>query len=256
MKHAVALILLTIVLMGSAPAQTRKKSHAKKPAAKKQATEEKTAPPPVIGSSVTLTTKNGDQVGGTLLELTAYSIRIKADNLESTITLDTISTITFAASAPNKDQPQGGRPGADFSRSIEAILTAFQSLAAEIRNNTGYTEYERQLTALRRVADRFVAKHGSSEDAVESRSAALVAAALTDYTWARTIWTLKFGYSGATAVFETDSPAVGDTLSLYPDLRQAAASGNKFSADKLINGLWKKAGDNVEMLRSLASRSR
>ena len=91
---------------------------------------------------------------------------------------------------------------------------------------------------------------------IESRSAALVAAALTDYTWARTIWTLKFGYSGSTTVFETDSPAVGDTLSLYPDLRQAAASENKLSADKLINGLWKKAADKVEILRALASRSR
>ena len=99
-------------------------------------------------------------------------------------------------------------------------------------------------------------KYGASEDAVEQRGAALAAAALTDYTWARTIWTLKFGYSGNTTVFETDSPAVGDALSLYPELRQTAASANKFSADKLINGLWKKAAEKVELLRPLAGRSR
>ena len=256
-KRIVALFLLAVILAGASPAQTRKKPRSKKPASKKAAPEEKPAPPPVIGSSVAVVTKNGDQVTGTLVELTAYSVRIKADNLESIINLDTISTIGFGGAAANKDQtPQRARPGADFTRYVETVLAAFQSLAAEIRGNTGYTEYGRQLTDLKRVADRFVVKFGSSEDPTESRSAAIVAAALTDYTWARTIWTLKFGYSGTTTVFETDSPAVGDTLSQYPDLRQAAASENKFSADKLINGLWKKAADKVEILRALGNRSR
>ena len=124
-KHVLTIILLATILAGNVEAQTRKKSRPKKPAPKKTAVEEKPAPPPIIGSTVMIITKSGDQIGGTLVELTAYSARIKSDNLESVISLDTVLTITLSGAAPSKGHPQGGRPSADFSRDAETILAAF-----------------------------------------------------------------------------------------------------------------------------------
>jgi len=256
MIKALILILLTAILPSNVPAQSRKKHPTPKPGGKKTTPAEKPETPPIIGSNVSILTRNGDRIGGTLLELTDFSIRLKSDDLESVISLDTVASMAFGDAAPTKGQSPAAPPSANFTRDVETMLAAFQSLASELRNDTGYTEYGRQITDLKRAADKFVVRYGSSEEATESRCAALAAAALTDYSWARTIWTLKFGYSGNAAVSETDSPAVADALSLYSDVRQSAAGGTKFSADKLINGLWKKASEKVDVLRSLSGRSR
>jgi hypothetical protein len=106
------------------------------------------------------------------------------------------------------------------------------------------------LTELRRPAERFIDKNSISENQSEARVVALLAGALTDYNWARTIWTLKFGRSGDGSVFDTDSPAISDAVALYPDIRAAAASGNKFSVDRLVSGIWKKAEEKIERARS------
>jgi hypothetical protein len=39
-------------------------------------------------------------------------------------------------------------------------------------------------------------------------------------------------------------------------LRAASAVGNKFSVDKVVSGLWKKAADKTERARALAGEAR
>jgi hypothetical protein len=74
---------------------------------------------------------------------------------------------------------------------------------------------------------------------------------LIDYTWARAIWTLRLNRSGDTTAFDTDTPALADALALYPDLRTLAAVGNKFSVDKVVSNLWKKAAEKIDRARAL-----
>lgn len=252
---------MILVCVGSdAVAQKRKNQ---KPAPRPRTTSRDRAAQPnpnaprLIGSTVVITTKNEDRITGTLLDLTAYSVRIRADNLESTIALDRVASISFGASA---DEPRVAQQGAtvrpEFIREAESAVSAFQAVASQLRNGADYTEYDRQLTELRRTAERFIDKHSVSDNQAEARVLALLAGALTDYTWARTIWTLKFRRSGDGSVYETDSPAVADAVALYPDLRAAAASGSKFSVDKLVSGLWKKAEEKTDRARAALSPGR
>ena len=136
------------------------------------------------------------------------------------------------------------------------MLSQFNELASVLKSGSDYTEYGRQLGDLRRSAERFITKFSSGDNATEARVLALLTGALTDYTWARTIWTLKFGRSSDGTVSESDSPLLADVLALYPDLRTAAASGNKFSVDKLVGGLWRKAAEKVDRVRSLTPSAR
>jgi hypothetical protein len=214
--------------------------------------------PRLIGSPIVIITKNGDRIAGTLLDLTAYSVRIRADNLESTIALDTIASISFGTSAAPAPRPsqQAAPVRPEFIRDAEPVVTAFQSVASQLRTGADYTEYGRQLTDLRRTAERFIDKHSVSDNQTEARVVALLAGAFTDYTWARTVWTLKFGRTGDGTVFDTDSPAIADTLALYADLRAAAASGNKYSVDKLVSGLWKKAEEKTDRARAALTQGR
>ena len=257
-------LLLTIFICAGSDAfaQTPKK---RAPAARPRATQRErttTQPKPnaprLIGSPIVITTKNEDRIAGTLLDLTAYSVRVRADNLESTIALDTIASISFGTSAAARPRPsQPAAPvRAEFVRDAEAALAAFQSVSSQLRTGADYTEYDRQLTGLRRTAERFIDKNSVSDNQTEARVVALLAGALTDYTWARTIWTFKFGRAGDGNVYDTDSPAIADTLALYPDLRAVAASGNKFSVDKLVSGLWKKAEEKAERARTALSQGK
>ncbi len=204
-----------------------------------------------------LVTKNGDEIRGTLVDLTAYSARIRQGGLESTIALDTLASISFGSSAAQGAQPPvntGMRP--EFARDAEAVLSAFQTMADGLRGGTDFIEFGRQLTNLRRDAERFVGKYSLTDSQPEARVLSLVSAALTDYTWARTVWTLKFGRSGDGTVYDTDSPALTDALALYPDLRAASASGNKFSVDKVVQGLWRKAQEKTDRARSIIGPAR
>jgi hypothetical protein len=141
-------------------------------------------------------------------------------------------------------------------REAEGAVSAFQSVASQLRTGADYTEFGRQLSELRRTAERFIDKNSMSDNQSEARIVALLAGALTDYTWSRTIWTLKFGRSGDGSVFDTDSPAITDTIALYPDLRAAAASGNKLFVDKLVSGIWKKAEDKIDRARATLQSGR
>ncbi|HVG21966.1 MAG TPA: hypothetical protein VNI02_23225 [Blastocatellia bacterium] len=261
MKTIPLLLMIFICVGPDAVAQKRKNQPPARPRAtprERTAAQPGTNAPRMIGSTVVITTRNEDRITGTLLDLSAYSIRIRADRLESTIALDTIASISFGASAaagPRVAQPVATvRP--EFVREAEGAVSAFQSVASQLRTGADYTEYGRQLTELRRTAERFIDKNSVSDNQAEARVVALLAGALTDYTWARTVWTLKFGRSGDGSVYDTDSPAIADTLALYPDLRTATASGNKFSVDKLVSGLWKKAEEKTDRARAALSPGR
>ncbi|MGA9768663.1 MAG: hypothetical protein WBV94_06465 [Blastocatellia bacterium] len=260
MKSICIVVILSLSLGATAFAQKRKprpnprtRIIKREPAANENVANK----PRLIGTQIIINTKNDDRITGTLLDLSAYSVRIRADNLESTIALDTIASISFGSVVPVSKQPENVPVRADFLREADATVNSFQSLATQLKSNIDYTEYGRQMSELRRTGEQFIAKHGGTDNATEARVVALVAGALTDYAWARTIWTLKFNRSGdGGSVFDTDSPAITDTLSLYPDLRESAASSGKFSVDKIVSGLWRKAAEKSDRAHALISQSR
>jgi len=240
--------LIFSLLAVSTEAEQRRRKTPPRPA--KQEEPKTTAP--MVGAPIVIVTKNGDHIKGEMLDLTAFSVRLKSGKLESTIALDTITAISFDPSAVPASQPEKAEAPmhADFGGDADRALSEFQSAAAGFKADTDYTTYGRQLTDLRRTADRFVGKYSASENETEARVVALLAGSVTDYTWARTIWTLKLGRTGDGTVSESDSPAVGDAIALYPDLREMVASGNKLSGDKLIAGLWQKAAEKIDRARS------
>jgi hypothetical protein len=248
----IAAALIVLLAMASHDAAQKRRSRPK-PVPKRAAKPEETPPPRIIGTNVVLTTKNGDKVSGSLQALTAYSARVKSSGLESTVALETVSLISFGGPAASAAPPQPAtRKHPDFSRDAAAAAVALGEMSALTKSGTNYTDYGQQLTELRRKTERYVSKYASSDDAAESRAAALIAGSLADYTWARTIWALKLGYSTHADVDESDAPAVGDTIAIYPELRTSAASGTKFSADKLVSGLWKHAEEKIERVRLLS----
>lgn len=255
MKSIVILILISLFATAPADAQKRKKAPARPRAASQPSEASK---PRTIGSTVVIITKNGDRITGELLDLTAYSVRIKADNLESSIALDTIASLSFTgAAAPHeRSEPPVGPVRSDFARDADLPLGFFQTLASSLKPGVDYTEYGRQLTELRRATERFLSKYSSTDNAAEARVVSLLAGALTDYTWSRAVWTLKFGRSSDGTISDNESPVVTDTLALYPDLRAPAAAGNRLSAEKLIAGLWKKASEKTDLARRLISPPR
>src|SRR2546423_3599096 len=254
MRKACAIIVILLLASAVATAQKRKKPRA---SPRSKAAAKTVAPasdgPRVVGSEVVIITRNDDRITGTLVDLTTYSIRIKADNLESTIALDRIASLSFGSSgSASHATPPIVAPGGDFARNAAPLLKSFQSFAERLRQGTEFNEYGRLLTDLRRNGEQFINRYGASENAGEARTVALLSAALTDYTWARTIWMLRLNRSGDTTAFDTDVPALTDALALYPELRAAAAVGNKFSVDKVVSGLWKKAADKTDRARALA----
>jgi hypothetical protein len=247
------LTVLTLVLLlcaGPAAGFQKKRKAASRGVPGK--TAQTTPGPTIVGSAVTVTKKNGDRVTGAVTSLNAATIQIKSGEAQPTISLDTVSSISFgppaAAAQPVKS---AGHP--EFSKAADQVLAAFPAIAGAAKGSPDYTEYGRQLGEFRRAAERLVGKYGGTEDLTEARAVALIAGALTDYTWARTIWTLKLGRPGDVLVSQSDSPVVADSLSLYADLRVSAASGEKWVAEKLIIGLWKQAALKSEILRRLRS---
>ena len=255
MKSLIALLLISLCISASVEAQKRKRAPSRSSGQPAGPTNTK---PRILGSTVVIITKNGDRITGELLDLTAYSARIKADNLESSIALDTVASISFDGAAANvapANQPIGP-VRADFAREAEPALGILQTLASSLKPGVDYTEYGRQLSELRRASDRFITKYSTTDNAGEAHVLSLLAGALTDYTWARTIWTLKFGRSSDGTIAETESPVITDTLALYPDLRAPAAAGNRLTAEKLIAGLWGKASEKTTRARTLIAPER
>lgn len=259
MRSLIAIVVISLSTGLAAGAQKSKPKASPRPrATKSQPSTATLTKPRIIGSSVVIITKNGDRITGEVIDLTAYSVRLRADNLESTIALDTIATLSFGGAAPPKpriDQPVGP-VRADFARDAEVATGFFQTLASSLNAGLDYTEYGRQLSELRRAGERLIAKYSSTNNPAEAQVVSLIAGALTDYAWARTIWTLKFGRSSDGTITETDSPVVADTLTLYPDLRASAGAGNRLSVEKLLAGIWKKAADKQDRARTLIAAPR
>lgn len=210
--------------------------------------------PPIVGSQIVLLTRDGKRVTGQVVDITALAIQVKSDAGTSAVPLASVTSMSFgadSASTPNQSPHAARHP--NFTREVQSMLSSFQEMEKAIEAGPDYTDYGRELTELRRMGERFLNKYAGSEDDTEARSAALLAAAITDFTWARTIWTLKLGRSGTVTVSASDSPVVADALDLYPDLRPPAGTSG-VPADKLIGGLWKKAVENVDRANKLVSQ--
>ncbi|MEW6209967.1 MAG: hypothetical protein AB1631_16495 [Acidobacteriota bacterium] len=246
MKFITALIIIALIFVSSVEAQKRKKKTSRPPAAKKEPV--KPEPPRIIGSQVVITTKNGDTLKGELLDLSAYSLKLRSDKLESTMALETISAISFGPVSRVEPEKPAASVRPEFARDADQMIRALIVISSGAKAGADYTDYGHLLADFRRQAERFIQKYSRSESLTEIRAVALVSGALTDYTWARTIWTLKLGRAGDSTVSETDSPVVSDVLILYPDLR---AAGDRLPADRLIGGLWKKASEKLDQARSL-----
>ncbi|HWO01508.1 MAG TPA: hypothetical protein VNS63_19770 [Blastocatellia bacterium] len=257
MKSTVLTLILVLSFVSDAGAQKRKTPAAKKkPVSQKSSPPVETSAPRIIGSTVFVETKNGDRISGELLDLKADSIRLRSDNVESTISLDTIAQLAFGDPVDVRPRVTQSQARADFLRDANVMLGQFTALISSLKSGGDYNEYGRQLGEVRRSAERFIAKYSSGDNSSEARVLSLMAGAMTDYTWARTIWTLKFGRSSDGTAIESDSPVLADAVALYPDVRAVAATGEKLSIDKVIGGLWRKAADNIERARSLCAPAR
>ncbi len=246
MQRKFVLLLICSLLSGAAIAAQKKKPAGRKvstnPAAKRPEAAPVAKISPVVGTTVYLITRNGDKLSGELLDLSAYSLRLKSGNLESTISLETLATISFDASKLTENKP-APPVSENFSTEAGVAFKAFQTMEAETKSGSDYTEYGKQLTELRRGTEKFIQRYSGSENVTEARTVSLLSGAMIDYMWARTIWTLKLGGNGT--VSESDNPVVADTLALYVNLRTVTAVGDRFSADKLIGNLWKKASEKI-----------
>jgi hypothetical protein len=257
-KKIIFILFLSLWVSAIAEAQkntrprpaTKKPIVTKKPSVKASPATAATTTAPVIGSAVNIITKGGDKLSGQLLDMSAYSVRIRSDNLESAIPMESITSISFGAAKGS--EPNEKPLSENFTREANVTLIAFQTMTNETKTGSDYTDYGRQLAELRRTTDRFIQKYSTSANPTETRCVSLFSGAITDYTWARTIWTLKLGSDGF--VSESEAPVIADTLTLYPDLRTATANGNRFSADKLVGSLWKKASEKAERARSLLTQ--
>lgn len=236
----------------------QKKRTGKTPPSRTRPAAEPRASARIIGTPVVLVTKNGDRIAGTLLDITSYSVKVRSENLDSFQALDTLASITFGTGTPppTRNPSAGGPISPQFSRDAEGVIGVFNTIVTDTRSGIEYSEYGRQLTELRRACERFIARYSASENGSETRIVANLAGALADFTWARTIWTLGFGRSSVGSVAEADSPAISDVIALYPDLKTTASNGNTLSVDKLVGGLWRRAGEKVDRARSMVAQGR
>jgi hypothetical protein len=250
-RKIILLLLLSLSVSFNAKAQKSKKPRPKSPGKTSAKSTPPVAPTPVaptLGSTITVLTKGGDKLTGDLVDLNPYSVRLRSNNLESSIPFESIAAISFGSSKGIETKPALQPVGENFIRDLNTVLTAFQTMADETRTGSSYTDYDRQLILLRRTTDKFIQKYSASENPTEARILSLLAGAIIDYNSARTIWTLKIGTDGTLSESETQ---VADVLALYTDLRTSAVVGSRFNADKLVGGLWKKASEKLERVRLL-----
>ncbi len=256
MNKKITLILLLIlsvspIAVAQKSKKTQKRTPAKKNVSKPAPVTPATPIAPILGSVVNILTKSGDKLTGELLDMNAYSLRIRSNNLDSAIPVESIAAVSFGGSKGLESKAE--QPVSEnFVRDADAAINAFQTMANETKSGSDYTDYGHQLGELRRTADRFIQKYSASGNTTETRIVSLFSGAITDYTWARTIWTLKLGSDGSLS--ESDAPIIADTLALYPDLRTATANGNRFNTDKLVGSLWKKATEKTERVRALLNQ--
>ncbi|HKV40973.1 MAG TPA: hypothetical protein VJX67_17330 [Blastocatellia bacterium] len=209
----------------------------------------------IIGSKIVVVTRKDERISGNLEQLDAYNLKLKTPDQEATVPLDSVASIELAPPDKTDERPAsspaapGGHP--NFTRDIETTLASFEAVDSALKSSADYTDYGRQVTEIERVTRRFATKYAVSEEPGEIRIAALLSAALNDYLYARTIWTLKLGRNVGSTVSASESPAVADAIQLYPDLKSPAGDP---SPDKLIAGLWKHATEKVARVRILLNQ--
>src|SRR5262249_6950182 len=93
------IVLLSFTVPGSGRVQ-RKRKPASRPA------EKPASAPTIVGAAVTITKKDGGQVSGQVLALSASSIQVKTESAEPAIQLDTVSSISFGPPAPAPEPPK------------------------------------------------------------------------------------------------------------------------------------------------------
>jgi hypothetical protein len=257
MKKTIAYTTAFLCVATTVFGQTRNKN-TRRPAPR-TAQQRKTTlpPPPIVGAQVNISTKTGEQITGQVLEIGAYKVRVKQGDLESTVPLESIGSITFGDAPAPAQAPQAAPVGhsPNFNRDAESVMALLQAIDAATTSGTEYGDYGARLAELKRATERFVNKYASSDDPVETKMAALFSAVADDYSRARTVWTLRLGQGAAATVAVSDSPAVADAVELYPDLAQLG-SKNRLPADKLVAGLWKHAALQIARARRILEQGR
>lgn len=252
MKPIIILAIVLFFVAPSAPAQKKKVAKRRpRTVTKAPAANPNQSTPRLVGSQVEIVTKNGDHIVGEVLELTAYSIRIRADRLESTIAMDTVASLSFGEAPAPSAKPAAVPASGEFVKVASIVVGSFQSVVTNLASGIDYAEFRRQLNELHRAHDRLISKYSRTENPTELRVIALLTGTLTDYDWSRTIWTLKLGRSNEGLASESESPALIDALASYPDLKTATASGNKYEIEKVVGNLWRKAAEKVARARSI-----
>ena len=256
MKKTLAYTTVILCLATTIIGQTRKKT-TRQPPPRAPQQHKTTPPPPITGAQVAISTKTGEQITGQVLEMGAYKVRVKQGDLESTVPLESISSIRFgdATSAAQASPAPPASHSPNFNRDADSVIALLQAMDSATTSGTEYGDYGRQLVELRRATERFVNKYAGSDEPVETKVAAMFAAVADDYSRARTIWTLKLGQGAGATVAVTDSPAVADAVELYPDLAQLG-SRNKLPADKLVAGLWKHAALQAGRAKKILEEAR
>src|ERR1051325_2010746 len=131
MSRKFLLIVLLCLLAGSvAGAQKNKKPPAKSPAKAAPKATPSGAPTtaPILGSSVTILTKGGDKLTGDLVDLSAFSVRIRSNNLESAVPFESIAAISFG-SVNSPESKTSLQPASEiFARDLALTLTDFPAI--------------------------------------------------------------------------------------------------------------------------------
>lgn len=254
MKHTISLIAIFLFLTSSAASQKRKATSrgGSSPAGKSKPAP---ATPPIVGAQISIATKSGEQITGQVLEFGAYNVRVKQGDLESTVPLESVALMKFGDAPAAAAAPQPAGHGPDFGQDSGSVMALFQAMDSATQSGTEYSDYGRRLGELRRATERFVSKYAGSEDQTEARTAALFSAALDDYSWARTIWTLRLGQGPGATIAAADSPAATDAVELYPELAKLGPR-NRLPADKLVAGLWKQASVKISGCRRILEQAR
>jgi|SRR5262249_7018989 len=267
MKRVIAVIIATLFLGiflvdAQTKAQTKKKPAPKgKPKAGAHTASQKPAagPPRLIGTHVEVVTRNGDRLSGDLVDLSAYSIKIRSDKLDSSLPLDSIASVYFGevSIGGGGRQSQSSPPlSTDFSHDAAFALRQFQTVATNLKSGIDYSDFKQQVADLRRTVDRIIVRYAGTESVAELRVLSLLIAGETDYDWSRAIWTLKFGRSSDGLAYDAESPELSAALTTYSDLKAIAASGNKYTVEKVIAGLWQKATEKADRARALIGPAR
>src|SRR6185436_8727823 len=87
-RRMILIAFLCFGLAATGSAQKRKKGTARRSQSRPTKVEPTKPTAPTIGAKIVILTKNGDQISGELLDLSAFSVRYRANNLESTMALE------------------------------------------------------------------------------------------------------------------------------------------------------------------------